>query len=363
VELARAAVAEAPGNPAVHRLLARSLGGAGKLDEAVGCLNDACARFPADEALHEELANALARVGGVEAALALARDRRDSPWAALFAFRLLRRQGRGAEAEALEPAVAAAAPADPDLLEARAARAHADPRALLALCEAVLVHDPGAAHALHYKAVALAQLGRGDEAAALMALDRYLHRQVLPPPPGFAGASDFGATLRREILANPTLHPDPAGHASSGGLRTRLFPHPGDVAAPRLTEAIRDAISVYAEALTGGHPFVRARPQRATFTPWALVFRGSGRQILHHHPGRWLTGVYYVGGEGEIGAGALRVGGLPRWAGVEPPWPMLDVEPSPGTLLLFPSFVPHETVPPGSAAERISVAFDVAAAG
>jgi hypothetical protein len=41
---------------------------------------------------------------------------------------------------------------------------------------------------------------------------------------------------------------------------------------------------------------------------------------------------------------------------------VIEVEPVPGTLLLFPSFVPHETVPPGEGAERISVAFDVAAA-
>jgi hypothetical protein len=39
-----------------------------------------------------------------------------------------------------------------------------------------------------------------------------------------------------------------------------------------------------------------------------------------------------------------------------------DIEGVPGNLLLFPSFVPHETVPPGEGAERISLAFDVTAA-
>lgn len=363
MDLARTAVAAAPANPAAHLILARSLGGAGELDEAVACLRHACDRFPGDEALHEQLALALARGGEVEAALALARDRGPAPWAALFEFRLLRRQGRDSEAAALEDLAAAAAPADPDLLEARAARVRSDPRALLDLCESVLAQDPGAAHALHYRAVALARLGRDGEAADSMALDLYFHKRLLPPPSGFGGEAAFGAALRREILANSTLHADPAGHASSGGLRTRLFPHPGDVAAPLLTGAIRSAISDYAEALAGDHPFVRARPRRATFTPWALIFRSGGRQVLHHHPGRWLTGVYYVGGgEDEAQAGALRVGGLPRWAGVEPPWPVLDIAPAPGTLLLFPSFVPHETLPPGEGAERISVAFDVAAA-
>jgi hypothetical protein len=101
-------------------------------------------------------------------------------------------------------------------------------------------------------------------------------------------------------------------------------------------------------------------------TQWALVFRGGGHQVPHHHPGCWLTGVYYVSARrdpprpGEPLPGIIRIGGLPGWAGVEPPWELIEVEPVPGTLLLFPSFVPHETVPPGEGAERISVAFDVA---
>jgi hypothetical protein len=195
-----------------------------------------------------------------------------------------------------------------------------------------------------------------------MALNRFFHSRRLPPPPGYADEAAFGAELRREILANPTLHPDPAGHASSGGLRTRLFPAPGEPAAEALAEAIRAAVSSYVETLAGDHPFVRARPARATFTPWALIFRGGGRQRLHHHPGRWLTGVYYVGGGDSAPSGALRIGGLPAWAGVEPPWPVLEIAPEPGTLLLFPSFVPHETIPPEPGTVRISVAFDVAAA-
>ncbi|MEA3064957.1 MAG: hypothetical protein QOJ27_1403 [Sphingomonadales bacterium] len=367
VELARSAVAAAPGDPSLHLLLARSLGGAGKLEEAASGLIAACRRFPGEEPLHEELAHALGRLGDVEGALACARAR-SAPWASTFAFKLLVRHGRRAETLPLEPAVAAADPADADLLESRVRRARGDPGELLRLCEEVLRHDPAAAHALHYKAVALAQLGRGGEAAGLMGLDRFLRRAPLPAPSGFGGAEGFGEALRSEIAANPSLHRDPAGHATRSGLRTRLFPAAGDRAAPALILAIRAAVDAYAGALSGDHPFVRARPSRARLTPWALLFRGAGHQLLHHHPGCWLTGVYYVSArrdgpeEGAPRPGMIRIGALPDWAGVEPPWPVLEVEPVPGTLLLFPAFVPHETVPPGDGAERISVAFDVAAA-
>ncbi|HEU0098165.1 MAG TPA: putative 2OG-Fe(II) oxygenase [Allosphingosinicella sp.] len=366
--LARSACARAPGNPALHLALARALAGAGELGEAQSVLSGALSRLPDHEPLHEELAYVLARRGEVEVALACARGR-DAPWASTFAFKLLVRQGRRSETEALEPAVAAFRPADPDLLESGARRCRDDPERLLRLCEEALSHEPGAAHALYYKAVALAVLGRGDEAAALMALDRFLGIGPLPAPPGFGGDEAFSEEVRREILANPSLHSDPAGHATRSGLRTATFPAAGDRASAALVGAIRAAVDSYAAGLSGDHPFVRARPARAIMTQWALVFRGAGRQLPHHHPGCWLTGVYYVSAlrdsprPGAPFPGVIRIGGLPDWAGVEPPWPRLEIQPVPGTLLLFPSFVPHETVAPGAGAERISVAFDVSAEG
>jgi hypothetical protein len=90
------------------------------------------------------------------------------------------------------------------------------------------------------------------------------------------------------------------------------------------------------------------------------VLRGRGHQRLHHHPRPWLTGVYYVAAPGgSPPPGAIRIGPLPAWAGVDPPWPVRDIAPEPGTLLLFPSFFPHETLPTESDPERVSVAFDV----
>ncbi|HEX8125639.1 MAG TPA: putative 2OG-Fe(II) oxygenase [Allosphingosinicella sp.] len=366
VALARSAVAAAPDKPSPRLALARALSGAGEIEEAASLLDEACRLFPETEALHEERAHVLGRLGEVEAALDCARGR-DADWAPAFAFTLLARHGRRSETVSLEAEVAAVRPADPNLLESRVKRARGDPVELLRLCEEVLSHDPGAGHALHYKAVALAQLGRGDEAAALMGLDRFLKIAPLPAPPGFGGDEAFREAVRSEILANPSLHPDPVGHATRSGLRTRHFPAAGDRAAAALIESIRTAVGAYADALAGDHPFVRARPDRATFTPWALLFRGPGHQVAHHHPGCWLTGVYYVSARRDLPRpdlpppGPIRIGVLADWPELAPPWPVLEVEPVPGTLLLFPSFVPHETIPPGEGAERISVAFDVSA--
>ena len=49
----------------------------------------------------------------------------------------------------------------------------------------------------------------------------------------------------------------------------------------------------------------------------------------------------------------------PQTHGVDPPWETREIEPVPGRLVLFPSYVPHATQPSGLEGERISIAFDV----
>ncbi|MGZ8999030.1 MAG: 2OG-Fe(II) oxygenase family protein [Allosphingosinicella sp.] len=328
--------------------------------ESIDVLKGASARFPDNDPIASALATALAQAGDVDAALIEAARWKESAWSAPLALRLLAEHGRFAEAVRFEAAVAAADPADLNLLECRARRLQAEPESLLRVAEDVLALNPASSHALYFRAVALAQLGRDEEAAATMAVDRFVQFRELPAPPGQLSGDGFRDSVRSEILANSTLHPDPAAHTTRNGLRTLVFPLPGDSAAKVLLETIRDAIEDYSVGLAGDHPFIRSRPEQASFSAWAIVLRASGYQRLHHHPKPWMTGVYYVAAPRTEGdSGVLRIGVLPSWAGVAPPWPVLDVPPRPGTLVLFPSFVPHETVPTGSDAERISIAFDV----
>ncbi len=335
----------------------------GELDRAIHVLREGSQRFPRHASLAAALARALAGHGDVDGALAVAANWPEESWAARFSLRLLTKHRRFDEAACHEDRVQAANPADLALIECRALRLRAEPEAMLGLCETALAHDAGATHALYYKAIALAQLGRDEEARELMALDRFVCIVDLPPPSGYPDADAFRAAVRHEIVANPTLGPDIAGHATRNGMRTARFPLAGDAASSALVRSIEGAVVGYAEALRGSHPFVTARPPRARLFAWALVFREAGYQVPHHHPEPWMTGVYYVAAPaGQPRPGALRIGVFPDWAGVAPPWPVQVVEPEPGRLVLFPSFVPHDTVPTGSAGERVSIAFDVGAA-
>ncbi|HEX9946563.1 MAG TPA: putative 2OG-Fe(II) oxygenase [Allosphingosinicella sp.] len=360
--MAESAALARPEAPALQLVWAEALEAIGEQERALSLLASACERFPGDQAVHSGYAGALLRAGRIDPALEQVGPWLPRLWAQKLQLRLLIRAGRAERAAELESALAQADPADPDLLDYRASKLRGSPEALLSACDEALEHCPEAMHVLYHKALALAGLGRSQEAAGLMGLDRLLRIVHLDAPPPFDGLDGFNADLRREIEANPTLHSDPAGHATRKGRRTMTFPLPGDQAGTALIGVIREKVTEYSAGLTGEHPFVATRPGLATLKCWALIFDASGHQALHHHPGPWLTGVYYVAApRGRHRPGALRIGSVPAWFGRPPPWKVIDVAPEPGTLVLFPSFVPHETLPTGSHETRISVAFDVAA--
>ena len=263
---------------------------AGRLDAARECLKLASAEFPDSDEVVRELATFLSLAGQEGEALLLAESHLNRPWAVSLARRILVRLGRTEEAVR----IGAADVNDPDSFALRAAELEDDPEALLGFCDATLERAPGASYALHGRVEALTRLGRHREAVEALALEDLLWREHPPVPAGFPSEDAFLATLVEEIAGNPTLHADPAGHASRRGVRTRVFPLPGDLAAPALLSVIRAEIDRYLERLPDGHPWVAAQPTRARLNPWALIFEGDGRQVRHLHPGSWLTGVYYV---------------------------------------------------------------------
>lgn len=358
--LAEAAARDRPDIPALQLTLADALSASGKHGEALLRLEEACGRFPEADVIHAGYGRALLLAGRLEEALARAKQWSHLPWARQLAFKAALRMNDLECLSRLEADLAEADPFNPDLLEFRAWAWRSRPEELLAACNDALLHDSGAVHAVYHKILALLQLGRADEASELMSLDAYLRVERLDIPETGAASEAFRAELRREIESNATLHPDPAGHASYHGLRTAAFPAPADLVGPVLLCEIRSRIEAYSSSIRGEHPFAAARPLQARFTSWALLFEGDGSQRLHHHPGPWMTGVYYVAAPATTGkAGALRIGGVPDWLGATPPWPVRDIAPEPGTLVLFPSYVPHETIPTGSRERRISIAFDV----
>jgi uncharacterized protein (TIGR02466 family) len=238
-------------------------------------------------------------------------------------------------------------------------------RTLVARCRAMLADNPADASAHCFLAHGLAQLGEHAEAAGLMATAALLSVKDLPVPKEFDSRESFCGALADEIRRNPTLIPDPKRKATRNGLQAMRIGLKGETALGILLRQIKHAVDDYAhERQGGGDPYFAHPPAEVRLSSWAVLFNGTtGRQTAHMHPSGWVSGVFYVAAprepETKRHSGALLAGTPVKGLSADAPWEITPVEPVPGRIVLFPSFVTHATEPCKVPGERICVAFDV----
>ena len=101
---------------------------------------------------------------------------------------------------------------------------------------------------------------------------------------------------------------------------------------------------------------------------WVNLLRGSGHHSAHIHPHSIISGTLYV--EVPKGSGAIRFEDprLPmmmaaptrRTDAPNELQPFVTVEPKPGLLLLWESWLRHEVLPGAGSGERLSISFNFA---
>jgi len=239
---------------------------------------------------------------------------------------------------------------------------------MIPFCEAALKTEPGHTRARYELAVALARLGRSQEARQMIDLNQFVRVIDLQPPECYVNAETLENALVSEITRNNTLEADPVDRATRGGFQTSAsLPRPGDDAIGKVLDLIRLHVDGFDTSLPENlnDPFVTRRPKHAKLRAWAVVYPGGGWQKPHIHDTGWLSGVYYVTApkaSGQNPRGGLLVLGKFETGqpGTDPPpWGVRDIRPLPGRLVLFPSYIPHSTIPTNSRDQRICLAFDV----
>jgi tetratricopeptide (TPR) repeat protein len=143
--------------------------------------------------------------------------------------------------------------------------------------------------------------------------------------------------------------------------RWRLF----DREEPELAElkqAIEAALGDYVAALPPAdarHPLLRHRDSALTIAgSWSVRLGAGGYHVSHIHPkGLVSSACWFEIPASPSGEGALELGRPPPDLKLDLE-PLHVIEPSPGRLVLFPSYLHHGTTP-FAAGERLSVAFDV----
>lgn len=237
----------------------------------------------------------------------------------------------------------------------------------LRLIDGFMEENPGHPSALAFKAIALRDLGRDDEAETIDGLDRFIRPLYIDVPDGFEDIDAFNKAMAAHVLSHPTLTASPTAHATRKGQHSgELLSEPlGPFAAFR--DVIVDAFQDYKRAFAGepAHPFLDHCPRDFDISVWGVVMHEAGHQVAHIHPAAWLSGVYYVDlpesiEQSDSGhAGWIEFGRFPEDIHARHTPPTRLIRPEQGKMLLFPSHFYHRTLPLRGDQRRISVAFDI----
>lgn len=161
----------------------------------------------------------------------------------------------------------------------------------------------------------------------------------------------------------------PGNQSLRNGTQTsgELFAWP-DPTIQQFRQAVIDAAAKLVAQLPDdpGHPFLRRKSTRFDFSgSWSVRLRGGGgHHVPHFHGHGWMSSAYYarlpaIGAEQrERHEGWIEFGRPPDMfaLGIGP---RRVVEPEPGRLVLFPSYMYHGTVPfEASSGDRLTAAFD-----
>jgi Flp pilus assembly protein TadD len=357
-----------PGSATLHGALARIRSLRGEGENATALLEAEIARRPGDLTLRLTCADALHRGEHHRKALAVLNEAvkvaPDTP-ALLNAMGIvLDELNRPLDALKVLRRVTELAPesrtAERNLLSTliRAGQ----PEEALQIIKELRRDEPDEQYLIAAEALALRVLG--DSAyRTICDYDRLVRTYEIPAPRGFFTPQNFNTSLAEVLRHQHKINAHPLDqyipHGSQTG-RNLLALDESTIIAFRAS--VESAVRDYIGRLKPDDPVGRRKRERYRFSSmWSVRLTHQGYQPNHVHDRGWISSAYFVSvlpyeTLTDPHAGCLKLGEPNRpIAGCTPE---RFIEPEPGKLVLFPSYMWHGTVP-FEGSERLSAAFDV----
>jgi Flp pilus assembly protein TadD len=215
-----------------------------------------------------------------------------------------------------------------------------------------------------YEATA-ARLLRDPLYARLYDYERLVRVYELEPPPGWQSMAEFNAALTEVLRKRHLFRTHPLGQSLRNGSQTaRSLTAERDPVIQALLGAFAAPIADYVAALGSdlGHPISARNSGRAAIKGcWSVELRRDGFHVSHVHPEGWISSAYYVAVPADADDTSAKIGWI-KFGESGLPIPGMNaehfVQPRPGRLVLFPSYMWHGTNPILGDETRLSVAFD-----
>jgi tetratricopeptide (TPR) repeat protein len=202
---------------------------------------------------------------------------------------------------------------------------------------------------------------------ALNRYDEFIQVIDLEPPEGYADMESFNRDLNAWLDTRHSDAREPIDQSLRGGTQTLGNIFKADHALVRALHArLRESVTRFIANLPHErHPFLARRGGNFAFSgAWSSRLCDHGFHANHLHPGGWISSSYYVSLPGtetntEKKEGWIKFGEPSYDLGFAQPVRRV-IQPQPGRLVLFPSYMWHGTVPFHAPKTRTTIAFDVA---
>lgn len=172
-------------------------------------------------------------------------------------------------------------------------------------------------------------------------------------------SQDFLDVIKDHVLSNKSLIENRPGKPTRAGRQTHEIMETSTKELATLKEQLKAKLIEYAMNLPDS---IKPSPNTVfKISGWAVSLASGGYQIRHSHPEAIASGVFYVSiptdmiQEESKDPGALYFSS--RQGNNEQK--ELCIKPENGMLVLFPSYMPHETIPFESIQERLCIAVNL----
>ncbi|MEQ8409470.1 MAG: putative 2OG-Fe(II) oxygenase [Gammaproteobacteria bacterium] len=243
-----------------------------------------------------------------------------------------------------------------------------DPARAESLCGEVLQQNPYDQLALAYLGTAW-QLLEDSREQWLLDYERMICQVEVPPPTGYDSTADFFASLADELATLHRTRAHPIEQTLRGGTQTNGFlfrlKHP---LLRELEAQIRQAVGTALAEFPRDNrqPFWSRKPKQNELRfagAWSVRLSSAGYHTNHVHPQGWMSSALYVSLPDEVRTANDQAGhiqfGVPLLDQDLSLAPRRVIKPEVGTLVLFPSYMWHGTIPFQSEQSRLTVAFDL----
>lgn len=363
----REALTRRPAYADAHRDLAQQVWMlTGDKAKMLKVLDEALLNAPQDIGLWLVKAQSLETAGDIAGAWdqlsALSRAQPGDARLATFAAQLALKAGRAANSLALANSAVRVASGEPVVLVtlAEAQLANGLAREALQTADALLSRQTTNQHAIALKATAWRILGDA-RFGELYDYKSMVRAYELDTPKGWSSLSAYVDDLREALHGVHRHQAHPFAQSLRHGSQSINILHNPLPAMRGIREALDGPIRQHVASLGAGSDPLRGR-NTGTYDfqgMWSVRLHSGGYHIDHVHPQGWLSSACYV----ETVAPKDKEGWIRFGKPGSPTVPTLEaehyVEPKPGMLVLFPSYMWHGTVPFSGDQTRLTFAFDL----